>query len=169
MSPLGKSRGGTLEGERALEGAYRTVRCGGYGTASLRRSASFFFFRHCAYSEAIHSERKQFSRHHSIASSLTLLAMTRLPWRGEQNSGAKKKRAARTVRRAPSRDRKRGAPRGALSPCGPLAGEGCSVVQQQERVRAAGPQALTRYSLLNILRCPLPQGERAHQSAPRLR
>jgi len=43
VSPLDKSRGGTPEGERALQGARRSASCGGYGTASLRRSASFFF------------------------------------------------------------------------------------------------------------------------------
>ena len=44
VSPLDKSRGGTPTGERALTGACRTARCGGYGTASYRRSASCFYF-----------------------------------------------------------------------------------------------------------------------------
>ncbi len=50
----------------------------------------------------------------------------------------------------------------------PLAGEGDSAVQQQKWVRVAAA-TLTEPSLLRVLRCPLPQGERARPSAPRFR
>jgi hypothetical protein len=40
-SPLGKSRGGTPEGERALQGANCTARYSGYGSASFGVPLSF--------------------------------------------------------------------------------------------------------------------------------
>jgi hypothetical protein len=43
----------------------------------------------------------------------------------------------------------------------PLAGEGCSAIQQREWVRGRWRRTPHRRRLLDILRCPLPQGERA--------
>jgi len=43
-SPLDKSRGGTPEGARALQGARRNASCGGYGTASFGVPLPFFLF-----------------------------------------------------------------------------------------------------------------------------
>src|SRR5579875_865027 len=43
-SPPGQSRGGTPTGERALTGASRTARCGGYGTASIGVPPPVFYF-----------------------------------------------------------------------------------------------------------------------------
>jgi hypothetical protein len=41
-SPIGENRGGTPEGERALQRARRAARCGGFGTASFGVPLPFF-------------------------------------------------------------------------------------------------------------------------------
>jgi hypothetical protein len=45
MTPLGKSRGGTPMGERPLQRASRTEKCGGYGSAFVGVPLPYFFLR----------------------------------------------------------------------------------------------------------------------------
>ena len=53
MTPFGESRGGTPMGERALQGASRTARCRGYGSAFFGVPLSFFFLRLHSWLEAL--------------------------------------------------------------------------------------------------------------------